>query len=75
MNPTDNFFSIYNHTYYFSVHDLDNLVVEGDPPKLVSQIYTWIEARNKCRKRCMELVSFDSRLEFEVVAALLTHCK
>ena len=47
------------HLYWFSWQDNDNSVKNAK--------WDWFNARNYCRKRCMDLVSFESREEYEWV--------
>jgi len=45
------------HLYWFSWQDNDNSVKNAK--------WDWFNARNYCRKRCMDLVSFESREEYD----------
>jgi len=47
------------HNYWFSWQDSDNSVRNAK--------WDWFNARNYCRKRCMDLVSFETREEYEWV--------
>ena len=33
--------------------------------------WTWVEARNYCRRFCMDAVSFDTRAEYEAIADII----
>ncbi len=33
--------------------------------------FTWVEARNYCRKFCMDSVSFDSRAEYNAIKDMI----
>merc|ERR1719297_626220 len=48
-----------NHYYYFSWLDSDFQLSRGS--------WSWFNARNYCRKRCMDLVSFETPQELELV--------
>jgi hypothetical protein len=48
-----------NHLYWMSW--------QSDDPQLRSAEWDWFNARNYCRKRCMDLVSFETREEYEWV--------
>ena len=43
--------------------------------KLVNGTYTWLDARNECRKRCMELVSLETDDENNLVADYILKSK
>jgi len=47
------------HLYYFSWQDTDNRVKNAK--------WDWFNARNYCRKRCMDLVSFETKQEYDWV--------
>ena len=47
------------HLYWFSWQDNDGSVRNAK--------WDWFNARNYCRKRCMDLVSFETREEYEWV--------
>ena len=46
-----------NHNYWLSWR--------SDDPALSGANWDWFNARNYCRKRCMDLVSFETRDEYE----------
>ena len=48
-----------NHNYLFSWQSND--------PRVRSANWDWFNARNYCRKRCMDLVSFETADEYEWV--------
>ena len=33
--------------------------------------WTWVEARNYCRRFCMDAVSFDTRAEYDAIADII----
>merc|ERR1712080_470284 len=47
------------HLYWFSWQDTD--------PSIRNTKWDWFNARNYCRKRCMDLVSFESKQEYDWV--------
>merc|ERR1711963_1333831 len=51
------------HLYWFSWQDNDNSVRNAK--------WDWFNARNYCRKRCMDLVSFETREEYEWVKGFI----
>ena len=51
------------HLYWFSWQDDDNSVRNAK--------WDWFNARNYCRKRCMDLVSFETREEYEWVKGFI----
>ena len=50
-----------NHRYWFSWQD----------PSLANQKWDWFNARNYCRKRCMDLVSFETEAEYNWVKGFM----
>ena len=50
-----------NHNYWFSWQD----------PALANQKWDWFNARNYCRKRCMDLVSFETEQEYNWVKGFM----
>ena len=48
-----------NHNYLFSWKSSD--------PRVANAKWDWFNARNYCRKRCMDLVSFETQDEYEWV--------
>ena len=48
-----------NHLYWFSW--------ESDDSQLRNAKWDWFNARNYCRKRCMDLVSFETQAEYDWV--------
>lgn len=38
---------------------------KSDDPQLRGAVWDWFNARNYCRKRCMDLVSIETREEYE----------
>ena len=46
-----------NHLYWFSW--------ESDDPQLRNAKWDWFNARNYCRKRCMDLVAIETQQEYE----------
>merc|ERR1719245_2118851 len=52
-----------NHYYYFSWLDSD--------PQLQRGHWSWFNARNYCRKRCMDLVSFETPQEYDWVKGFM----
>jgi len=53
------------HRYWFSWQD----------PALANQKWDWFNARNYCRKRCMDLVSFESKAEYDWVKSFMSGVK
>jgi hypothetical protein len=51
------------HAYWFSWQDND--------PSVRNAKWDWFNARNYCRKRCMDLVSFESRQEYDWVKGFI----
>ena len=51
------------HLYWFSWQDNDGSVRNAK--------WDWFNARNYCRKRCMDLVSFETREEYEWVKGFI----
>jgi hypothetical protein len=51
-----------NHNYYLSWKD----------PNLVNTQWDWFNGRNFCRKRCMDLVSFETLDEYEHFKDIMT---
>ena len=51
------------HNYYFSWLDSDF--------RTKNTKWSWFNARNYCRKRCMDLVSFESRQEWDWVQGFI----
>jgi hypothetical protein len=51
------------HNYYFSWLDQDS--------KVRNTKWDWFNARNYCRKRCMDLVSFESQQEYDWVKGFI----
>jgi len=51
------------HNYYFSWLDED--------AKVRNNKWDWFNARNYCRKRCMDLVSFETRQEYDWVKGFI----
>ena len=51
------------HLYWFSWQDND--------PSVAGTKWDWFNARNYCRKRCMDLVSFETREEYEWVKGFI----
>jgi len=54
-----------NHNYWFSWQD----------PALANQKWDWFNARNYCRKRCMDLVSFETEQEYNWVKGFMNGVK
>lgn len=54
-----------NHRYWFSWQD----------PSLANQKWDWFNARNYCRKRCMDLVSFETKAEYDWVKSFMNGVK
>jgi hypothetical protein len=54
-----------NHRYWFSWQD----------PSLQNQKWDWFNARNYCRKRCMDLVSFETKAEYDWVKGFMNNVK
>jgi hypothetical protein len=54
-----------NHRYWFSWQD----------PSLANQKWDWFNARNYCRKRCMDLVSFETEAEYNWVKGFMSGVK
>ena len=52
-----------NHYYYFSWLDSDFQLSRGS--------WSWFNARNYCRKRCMDLVSFETPQEWDWVRGFM----
>jgi len=52
-----------NHYYYFSWLDSDLQLQRGH--------WSWFNARNYCRKRCMDLVSLDTQQEYDWVKGFM----
>ena len=52
-----------NHYYYFSWLDTDFKLQRGH--------WSWFNARNYCRKRCMDLVSFETPQEWDWVKGFM----
>lgn len=48
-----------NHVYWMSW--------QSDDPALRNAKWDWFNARNYCRKRCMDLVSIETREEYEFI--------
>ena len=51
------------HLYWFSWQDNDNSVRNAK--------WDWFNARNYCRKRCMDLVSFETQQEYDWVKGFI----
>ena len=49
------------HNYWFSW--------QSDDPQLRTAEWDWFNARNYCRKRCMDLVSIETAQEYEWLKA------
>jgi len=54
-----------NRNYWFSWQD----------PSLANQKWDWFNARNYCRKRCMDLVSFEDEQEYNWVKGFMSGVK
>jgi len=52
-----------NHYYYFSWLDSDLQLQRGH--------WSWFNARNYCRKRCMDLVSLDTQQEYDWIKGFM----
>jgi len=52
-----------NKTYWFNWHSNEQVLKEGK--------WNWFTARNYCRKRCMDLVSFESEEEWSLVKSFM----
>jgi len=52
-----------NHYYYFSWLDSDFQLSRGH--------WSWFNARNYCRKRCMDLVSLDTQQEYDWIKGFM----
>lgn len=53
-----------NHYYYFSWLDTSDR-------QLQTGHWSWFNARNYCRKRCMDLVSFETPQEYDWVKGFM----
>merc|ERR1711962_190953 len=53
-----------NHTYWFSWQSNEDVLRNGK--------WNWFTARNYCRKRCMDLVSFENEKEWNLVKDFMT---
>ncbi|KAF2364324.1 C-type lectin fold [Trinorchestia longiramus] len=60
-------------TFHFVImsNDFDHAVIDPTNRKKKNKAYTWVEARNECRKKCMELVALDHPLKYDHLAQLL----
>jgi len=56
-----------NHNYLFSWKSSD--------PRVANAKWDWFNARNYCRKRCMDLVSFETQDEYEWVKQRMSDVK
>ncbi len=44
---------------------------ESDDPRLGNEVWDWFNARNYCRKRCMDLVSIETPEEYQFLRSHL----
>ncbi|KAF2364323.1 C-type lectin fold [Trinorchestia longiramus] len=55
----NNALSIGDFTFWVSNNDPSQVTVDPDTNEKFNKTYTWVEARNECRKKCMDLVALD----------------
>ncbi|KAF2364325.1 C-type lectin fold [Trinorchestia longiramus] len=59
-------------TFWISSHDNTQVVRNPVTNTTMKRTYTWVEARNHCRRKCMELVALNSPDKQRALVSLLT---
>ncbi|KAF2364326.1 C-type lectin fold [Trinorchestia longiramus] len=60
-------------SFWVSIVDPSQQVFDPDTRRAFNKTYTWIQARNKCRSKCMELVTLDAYHKNENLVNLLEY--
>lgn len=54
-----------NHRFKEASYNNRNFFYSGNDPELKDAKYDWLDARNTCRERCMETISFETQEKFD----------
>lgn len=60
-----------NHWYYFSWDDPQNIETDPTTGLPAGKKVNWLEARNECRKRCMDAVGMETKEENAMIFKFL----